>query len=77
MGQLNFYLNVLDDKIKLAEENSSIGNVLCNEKNNTIGVYSIRSIDKEMGVANFRTEQEIPKEINDVLPDTDDLAKLF
>jgi predicted nuclease of restriction endonuclease-like (RecB) superfamily len=31
-GQLNFYLNVLDEKIKLQQENSSIGIVLCKEK---------------------------------------------
>ena len=35
-GQLNFYLNVLDEKIKLQQENSSIVIVLCKEKNNTV-----------------------------------------
>ena len=28
-GQLNFYLNVLDEKIKLPHENANIGIVLC------------------------------------------------
>ncbi len=35
-GQLNFYLNVLDDKVRLPQENPSIGIVLCKEKNNTV-----------------------------------------
>jgi predicted nuclease of restriction endonuclease-like (RecB) superfamily len=76
-GQLNFYLNVLDEKVKLANENSSIGIVLCKEKSNTIVEYSVRSIDKAMGVATFRTTKEIPKEIKGVLPDTEELRKLF
>ncbi len=31
-GQLNFYLNVLDDKLRLEHENPSIGMILCKEK---------------------------------------------
>jgi len=31
-GQLNFYLNVLDEKVRLANENPSIGIILCKEK---------------------------------------------
>lgn len=76
-GQLNFYLNVLDEKIKLPHENSSIGIVLCKEKNNTVVEYSVRSIEKAMGVATFRTTKEIPKEIKEVLPDTEQLKKMI
>lgn len=76
-GQLNFYLNVLDEKIKLPHENSSIGIVLCKEKNNTVVEYSVRSIEKAMGVATFRTTKEIPKKIKEVMPDTDQLKKMI
>ncbi len=76
-GQLNFYLNVLDDKIKLAHENSSIGIVLCKEKNNTVVEFSVKSIEKGMGVATFKTTKEPPKGVKDVLPDTNELKKLF
>jgi YhcG PDDEXK nuclease domain len=31
-GQLNFYLNVLDEKIRLPHENPSIGIILCKER---------------------------------------------
>jgi predicted nuclease of restriction endonuclease-like (RecB) superfamily len=76
-GQLNFYLNVLDEKIKLPHENSSIGIVLCKEKNNTVVEFSVKSIDKAMGVATFKTTKLMPNEIKKVLPDSDDLAKLL
>jgi predicted nuclease of restriction endonuclease-like (RecB) superfamily len=76
-GQLNFYLNVLDDKIKLPHENPSIGIILCKEKTNTIVEFSIRNIDKAMGVATYRTTKEVPKEMKGILPDTAELVKLL
>ncbi len=45
-GQLNFHLNVLDEKVKLMKENSSIGIVLCKKKNNTVVEFAIKSFDK-------------------------------
>lgn len=76
-GQLNFYLNVLDEKIKLPEENNSIGIILCKEKNNTVVEFSVKSIAKGLGVATFRTTKEVPHEIKRVLPNASELKKLL
>lgn len=76
-GQLNFYLNVLDDKIRLPEENNSIGIILCKEKNNTIVEYSIKTMEKGMGVATFKTTRQAPKNIETLLPDQNELTKLL
>lgn len=76
-GQLNFYLNVLDEKIKLPHENSSIGIVLCKEKNNTVVEFAIKSFDKAMGVATYKTSKHTPAQMKSILPDTDQLRKLL
>lgn len=76
-GQLNFYLNVLDEKVKLQQENSSIGIVLCKEKNNTVVEFSIKSFDKAMGVATYKTSKQAPVQMKGILPDTDELGKLL
>jgi hypothetical protein len=76
-GKLNFYLNVLDEKIKLQHENASVGIVLCKEKNNTIVEFAVKTIDKAMGVATYRTTKEMPQEMRGILPDTAELAKLL
>jgi predicted nuclease of restriction endonuclease-like (RecB) superfamily len=76
-GQLNFYLNVLDEKVKLAEENPSIGIILCKEKNNTVVEFAVKTIDKAMGVATYRTSKEVPKEMKGILPDPGELVKLL
>jgi predicted nuclease of restriction endonuclease-like (RecB) superfamily len=76
-GQLNFYLNVLDEKVKLQQENSSIGIVLCKEKNNTVVEFAIKSFDKAMGVATYKTSKQTPRQMKDILPDTVALVKLL
>lgn len=76
-GQLNFYLEVLDEKVRLAHESPSIGIILCKEKKNTIVEFAVRSIDKAMGVATYRTTKEMPGEMRGILPDADALARLL
>ncbi len=76
-GQLNFYLNVLDEKVKLQQENPSIGIVLCKEKNNTVVEFSIKSFDKAMGVATYKTSKQTPIQMKEILPDTKELGKLL
>jgi predicted nuclease of restriction endonuclease-like (RecB) superfamily len=76
-GQLNFYLNVLDEKVKLPEENPSIGIILCKEKSNTIVEFAVKTIDKAMGVATYRTSKEVPKEMKGILPEPAELVKLL
>jgi len=76
-GQLNFYLNVLDDKVKLPNENPSIGIIICKEKSNTVVEYAFKSIDSAMGAATFRTARQVPKEMKDILPDANKLSELL
>lgn len=76
-GQLHFYLNVLDDKVKLPDEFPSIGIILCKEKQDSIVQYSIRNMNTPMGVATFMNSSEPPAEIQQVLPDSDQLRKLI
>lgn len=76
-GQLHFYLNVLDDKIKLKDELPSIGIILCKEKQDAIVQYSIRNLNTPMGVATFTNTNEPPAEIQQVLPDSDQLRRLL
>lgn len=78
-GQLNFYLNVLDDKVKLPHENPSIGIVLCKQKDNTVVDYAIKSIDKAMSVGTYTHyhAHSIPENMKEFLPDAEALGKML
>lgn len=76
-GKMNFYLAALDKYVKLPEENPSIGIILCKTKNDEIVELSFSDTSKPMGVATYRTSQELPPEIRQALPDMEDLKKLI
>lgn len=76
-GQLNFYLNVLDDKVKLPHENQSVGIILCEEKSDTLVKYAIGGIRKPMGVATYKTKDDLPEIYRKILPEAEQLRKLI
>lgn len=76
-GKLNFYLSALDDYIRLPDENPSIGIVMCKSKSNKIVEFAFRDTNKPMGVATYRTFNELPREYHGILPDEKELKKLL
>lgn len=77
LGQLNSYLPILDDYVRKSHENPSIGLVLCKSADKSIVEYLIKDYNKPMGVATYRTKEEMPERFRDALPDIDDLKKLL
>ena len=76
-GKMNFYLAALDKYVKLPDENPSIGIILCKTKNEEIVELSFSDTSKPMGVATYRTSQELPERIREALPDMESLKKLL
>lgn len=76
-GQLNFYLEVLDDTVKMKHENPSIGILLCASKDDIIVEYALRTTNKPIGVAEYQLIDDLPSELKGVLPTSNDLKKLF
>jgi YhcG PDDEXK nuclease domain len=76
-GQLNFYLNVLNDTEKLEDENPAIGIILCSEKNDKTVEYAFQKISNPMGVAVYQLSEQLPEHLKNILPDPDSLKKLL
>jgi len=77
VGKMNFYLSALDETLKFPHEQDSIGIILCREKNNKVVEFSFRDFNKSMGVAIYKTANELPERFKDFLPDADTLKKLM
>jgi predicted nuclease of restriction endonuclease-like (RecB) superfamily len=77
IGKMNYYLSGLDDLVRLPHENSSIGIILCKEKNDKKVEYSFRDFSKPMGVATYKTSEKLPRELQKALPDAETLKKLL
>lgn len=77
LGQLMGYLTILDEKIRKPHENPSIGIVLCKSANREYVEFMIRDYSKPMGVATYKTADDMPEKIRKALPDIDALKKLM
>ncbi len=74
---MQFYLAVLDDKVRMAGENPSIGIILCKSKDKTTVEYALRDSKKPIGVAEYRMVSTLPKELKGKLPAPEQIAKLL
>ena len=77
LGQLCTYLRIIDDKVKKPHENSTIGIVLCKSMNKEFVEYVIQDYDKPMGVSTYKSMDDMPEKIKNVMPDIEELRKLI
>lgn len=72
IGQMNFYLSAVDDKLRNGHDNPSIGLLLCKDKKGVKVEYALRDFTKPIGVAEYVTNivsklpsvDEIESELN-------------
>ena len=74
-GKMEFYLSVLNDVVKLPNENDSIGIIICQEKNRTIVEYSLKTSVQPIGVSTYQTTTLLPKEYRHLLPNEKDIRE--
>ena len=77
LGQLFGYLQILDDKVRKPHENPSIGIVLCQSANYSYAEYAVRDYTKPMGVATYKTLDDMPERLRKALPDMKKMIDLL
>lgn len=60
IGKMQFYLAVLNDTVRLADENPSIGIILCRE-NRVIVEYALKDSNKPINVASYKLLKICPE----------------
>ena len=68
---------VLDEKVRLPDEQSSIGSILCKSKDRTIVEYALRQATMPIGVAAYRITSSVPEDLQGQLPDPGQIAALL
>jgi predicted nuclease of restriction endonuclease-like (RecB) superfamily len=74
-GKMEFYLSILNDKVKLPNENDAIGIIICKEKNRTVVEYSLKTSNMPIGVATYTTTAKLPENYQNLLPDGETIIK--
>jgi predicted nuclease of restriction endonuclease-like (RecB) superfamily len=67
IGQIDFYVRYFEDNIKQADDNPTIGIVLCSEKNDAMVKYSVLADNDRLFTSKYMlylpTEEELKKEL--------------
>lgn len=67
-GKMSFYLQAVDDLLRHASDEPSIGIILCKTKNEVVVEYSLRSTEKPVGVASYVLAESLPEQLEGSLP---------
>ena len=72
---MEFYLEALDTQERLADENPSIGIIICRDKNKTVVEYALRTARRPIGVATYTVSAELPEAYRAELPSPEAIAE--
>lgn len=72
-GKLNFYLTALDEQVKMAEDQPSIGLILCKNRNNIVAEYALRDVGKPIWIARYALSASLPDEFKKSLPTVEEM----
>ena len=72
-GKMNFYLNLLDDFVRLPDENPSIGIIICKDRNRLDVEYALKRVNTPIGVSGYKLTSNLPSDLQKELPSVEDL----
>lgn len=67
-SQLNFYLSAVDDLLKGPNDNPTIGLLLCEQKDKVVAEYTLRDINKPIGISHYELMRILPEKLQTDLP---------
>lgn len=74
-GKINFYCNVVDDRLRHESDKPTIGLILCQRPNQVLAEYALRGVDKPIGIASFELTRQLPAELQSSLPSIESIER--
>lgn len=72
-GKLNFYLSAVDSLLKRADDQPTIGLLLCRDKNNIEVEFALRDMNKPMGVSEYTLVEALPDNLKGAMPTVEEI----
>ena len=73
LGKLNFYLSAIDDMLREDIDKPSIGLILCRGENKTVAEYSMRDVEKPIGISSYELTRVLPENLRGNLPTIEEI----
>jgi predicted nuclease of restriction endonuclease-like (RecB) superfamily len=67
-GKMNFYCNVVDDRLRHPTDQPTVGLILCQDQNRLVAEYALKGVTKAIGVSEYRLTRALPAKLRSSLP---------
>ncbi len=74
-GKMNFYCNVVDDRLRHEGDNPTIGLILCQDKKSVLAEYTLRGVAKPIGVSEYELTRALPERLKSALPTVEEIER--
>ena len=65
-GKLNFYVTAADELLKSEGDNPSVGLLICKSADKTVVEWSLRGINKPLGVSSYQLEEVVERTVKEL-----------
>lgn len=72
-GKMNFYCSVVDDQLRHEADQPTIGLILCQQPNRVLAEYTLRGMNKPIGVSGYQLTRALPETLQSSLPSVEDI----
>jgi len=74
-GKMNFYCSVVDDRLRHAHDQPTMGLILCQQHNRVLAEYALRGVEKPIGVSSFELTRALPATLESSLPSIEQIEQ--
>ncbi|WP_404980999.1 PDDEXK nuclease domain-containing protein [Capnocytophaga granulosa] len=75
IGQLKFYVTVVNKQLCTEGDNPTIGLLICKDKNDIVAEYTLEEIHNPIGVSSYKLFDELSKGFQSSLPSIEEIEK--
>jgi predicted nuclease of restriction endonuclease-like (RecB) superfamily len=72
-GKMNFYCSAVDDILRHKDDNPTIGLILCQGKDRLFAEYSLKDINKPIGISEYELTRILPDNLKSSLPSIEEI----
>lgn len=73
LGQLNFYVNMINHQMKKDIDAPTIGLLICKNKNDVVAQYALEGYEHPLGISQFELNNLIPDKFKSALPTIEEI----
>lgn len=73
LGQLGFYVSVVNDKFKSETDNPTIGLLICREKSNIVARYALEASSQPIGISEYQLSKVLSADFKGSLPTIEEI----